>query len=92
MALAKSVEGLITSGTFIYLLHFMMNLLVGLKTFSTIAQRSLGILIEQETFRKELVSLTEVYKTANGVNLTKILSENACNENGDCTISPTHFY
>ena len=52
-----------------YELHFMHDLLIGLKTFSTMAQKSAGLLIGKESFRRDLINFIEELKDKDGVKM-----------------------
>ena len=65
--LAKGVEKLITCRTFVIGLHFLFDLLEGLKKFSVLAQQSAGILIGKEQFRLDLLKLIQDLKKIMGL-------------------------
>lgn len=76
--LAQEIETKITQRFFIYGLFFMFDLLNGLKKFSVLAQKSAGILIGKESFRKDLLNLPVQLKSFNGQYLTQLLREAQC--------------
>ena len=91
-ASAKEIESLITSRSFMYGLHFLFDVLDGLKRYSKTAQTSAGILIGKETFRKNLIEFAQSFKKNNGRYLTHLLQSSRCQDDGVCNITPEYFF
>ena len=84
--IAKGIQNLLTKRYLVLGLHFVMDLLEGLKRFSLMAQQSAGILIGKEDFRVNLINLPLNIKENNGAHLTFLLKFAICEEIKGCTI------
>lgn len=84
---AKGIQNKITSRSFVLSLHFMYDLLDGLKKYSLLAQESAGILIGKETFQTNLINLPTQFQNKNGPKTIMLLKESSCSEtnNEQCT-------
>lgn len=89
--IAKGILKLIKSRTFVISLHFLFDLLEGLKKFSTIAQQSAGVLIGKEQFRLDLLEFIMELKESNGAHLTALLTNSICSEKHEALCTPEEF-
>ena len=68
-------------------MHFIFDLLTGLKKYSQISQESAGILIGKETFQDNLINLPVQFQSKNGLIIISLLKESTCFESSQdqCT-------
>ena len=85
--LAKGIENLLRSRSFVLGLHFMFDLLETLKKFSVMTQKSAGILVGKEGKRLNLLKALEDLGEKNGPELTMLLKNSECSDkqNNYCT-------
>ena len=77
---AKGIENQLVSRSFVLGIHFSFDLLVGLKRFSLISQKSAGILVGKEQFRLDLLAFILDLKDNGGAHLTALLRKATCSE------------
>lgn len=86
--IAIGIENKLTKRQFVLGIHFFLDLLNSLKTYSVIAQQSAGILIGKEQFRKDLVNLPLSLINNEGSFTTLLLRDAVCKgkEGNVCTV------